>query len=163
MLPDVNSVNMTGPMRRAWALLALLYTKIKCMYIWDKRSSRRSRTGSGLYFKWSAGSGSGRNLLSHKIWSSKLFSTLIIIRNVSWVKIVDSENWSNDEENYTLHHRNNITFYNILKLKTFFKFVNLFHNIAVFFYFNQIHFAFMSRRYLFQNHELMFPNFWQVL
>ncbi len=28
----------------------------------------------------------------------------------------DTENWSNDEENSVLHHRNNITFYNILQL-----------------------------------------------
>ncbi len=44
----------------------------------------------------------------------------------------DTENWSNDEENSALHHRNNITFYNILKLKTFKKiFLIIFHNIAV--------------------------------
>ncbi len=47
----------------------------------------------------------------------------------------DTENWSNDDENSALHHRDNITFYNILKLKTFFlKFVIIFHNIAVFFF-----------------------------
>ncbi len=65
----------------------------------------------------------------------------------------DTENWSNDEDNSALHHRNNITFYNILKLKTFFKFVKIFHNIAFFFffYFNQINSA-LSRKYLFQNH-----------
>ncbi len=66
----------------------------------------------------------------------------------------DTENWSNDEENPVLHYRNNITFYNILKLKTFFKFV-IFHNTAVLFflhYFNQINSALMSKRYLFQNH-----------
>ncbi len=58
----------------------------------------------------------------------------------------NTENWSN-EENSALHHRNNITFYNILKLKTFFKFVIIFHNIAVFccFYFNQINSALMSK------------------
>ncbi len=44
----------------------------------------------------------------------------------------DTENWSNDEENSALHHRNNITFYNVFKLKTFFKLI-IFHNIAVFF------------------------------
>ncbi len=43
-----------------------------------------------------------------------------------------TENKSNDEENSTLHHRNNITFYNILQWNTFFKCVILFHNIAVF-------------------------------
>ncbi len=67
----------------------------------------------------------------------------------------DTENWSNDEENSALHHRNNITFYNVLKLKTFFFNLIIFHNIAVlflFFYFNQINSAMMSRRYLFQNH-----------
>ncbi len=31
----------------------------------------------------------------------------------------DTENWSNDEENSALHHRNNITFYNI-KIENFF-------------------------------------------
>ncbi len=47
----------------------------------------------------------------------------------------DTENWSNDEENSVLHHRNNIAFYNVLKLKTFFNlFVIIFHNIAVFFF-----------------------------
>ncbi len=46
----------------------------------------------------------------------------------------DTENWSNDEENSALHHRNNIKFYNVLKLKTFFKFVIIFHNIAVLFF-----------------------------
>ncbi len=67
----------------------------------------------------------------------------------------DTENWSNDEENSALHHRNNITFYNVLKLKTFFFYLIIFHNIAVlfiYFYFNQINSALMSRRYLFQNH-----------
>ncbi len=44
----------------------------------------------------------------------------------------DTENWSNYEENSALHHRNNITFYNILKLKTFFYLI-IFHNIAVLF------------------------------
>ncbi len=66
----------------------------------------------------------------------------------------DTENCSNDEENSALHHRNNITFYNVLKLKTFFNLI-IFHNIAVlfiYFYFNQINSALMSRRYLFQNH-----------
>ncbi len=62
----------------------------------------------------------------------------------------DTENWSNNEDNSALHHRNNITFYNILKLKTFFNLI-IFHNIAVFF-FSQINSALMSRRYLFQNH-----------
>ncbi len=42
----------------------------------------------------------------------------------------DTENWSN-EENSALHHRNNITFYNILKLNFFFNLI-IFHNIAVF-------------------------------
>ncbi len=46
----------------------------------------------------------------------------------------DTENWSNDEENSALHHRNNIIFYNVLKLKTFFNLI-IFHNIAVFIYF----------------------------
>ncbi len=66
----------------------------------------------------------------------------------------DTENRSNDEENSALHHSNNITFYNVLKLETFLNlFVIIFHNIAVFFiYFNQINSALMSRRYLFQNH-----------
>ncbi len=65
----------------------------------------------------------------------------------------DTENWSNDEENSALHHRNNITFYNVLKLKTFFNLI-IFHDIAVFFFFffSQINSALMSRRYLFQNH-----------
>ncbi len=63
----------------------------------------------------------------------------------------DTENWSN-EENSALHHRNNITFYNVLKLKTFFNLI-IFHNIAFFFFFfSQINSALMSRRYLFQNH-----------
>ncbi len=43
----------------------------------------------------------------------------------------DTENWSNDEENSALHCRNNITFYNVFKLKTFFNLI-IFHNIAVF-------------------------------
>ncbi len=76
-----------------------------------------------------------------KYEAAKLFLTLII-RNVSWVKQIvmisirscDTENWSN-EDNSALHHRNNITFYNILKLKTFFLFVIILHNIAVFFNF----------------------------
>ncbi len=46
----------------------------------------------------------------------------------------DTENWSNDEENSALHHRNNITFHNVLKLKTFFNLI-IFHDIAVFFFF----------------------------
>ncbi len=41
----------------------------------------------------------------------------------------DTENWSNDEENSALQHRNNITFYNILNLKTFFIIIIIFHNI----------------------------------
>ncbi len=36
------------------------------------------------------------------------------------IRSCDTENWSNDEENSALHHRNNITFYNILQFKTFF-------------------------------------------
>ncbi len=64
----------------------------------------------------------------------------------------DTENWNN-EENSALHHRNNITFYNVFKLKTFFNLI-IFHNIAVLFFifFCQINSALMSRRYLFQNH-----------
>ncbi len=44
----------------------------------------------------------------------------------------DTKNWSN-EENSALHHRNNVTFYNILKCKTFFLFVIISHNIDVFY------------------------------
>ncbi len=60
----------------------------------------------------------------------------------------DTENWSNEEENSALHHRNNITFYNILNLKTFFIISN---NISQYFFFyficDQIYSALMSRRY----------------
>ncbi len=65
----------------------------------------------------------------------------------------DTENWSNDEENSALHHRNNITFYNILKLKTFL-ICNYISQYCFFFFFNQINSALMSRRYLFQNHNV---------
>ncbi len=57
----------------------------------------------------------------------------------------DTENWSNDEENSALHHRNNITFYNILILIFFvFIIISLFHFCL--FYFDQINSALMSRR-----------------
>ncbi len=59
-----------------------------------------------------------------------LFTTKYIL--VIPLKITFTENCSNDEENSALHHRNNITFYNILKLKTFFIYLIIFHNIAVF-------------------------------
>ncbi len=57
----------------------------------------------------------------------------------------DIENWSNDEENSALHHRNNITFYNI-KIKNVLLLFVIFHYIAFFFTS-----ALISRR-LFQNH-----------
>ncbi len=58
--------------------------------------------------------------------------------NVNISNDFGTENKSNDEENSTLHHRNNITFYNILQWNTFFKCVILFHNIAVFCFFTLI-------------------------
>ncbi len=48
------------------------------------------------------------------------------------IRSCDTENWSYGE-NSALHHRNNFTFDHIFKLKTFFLFVIIFHNIAVFF------------------------------
>ncbi len=51
---------------------------------------------------------------------TQLFSSLIIIRNVSWaanqhIRMVsegscDTEDWSNDAENSALHHRNKLHF-----------------------------------------------------
>ncbi len=49
------------------------------------------------------------------------------------IRSCDTENWSNDEENSALHHRNNITFHNILKLKTFFLNFELYFTILLFF------------------------------
>ncbi len=53
---------------------------------------------------------------TQKYDTAKLFSTLIIIRNVSWTAnqhirmtsdgSCDTEDWSNDAENSALHHRN---------------------------------------------------------
>ncbi len=57
--------------------------------------------------------------------AAQLFSTLIIIRNVSWaanqhIRMIsegscDTEDWSNDAENSAAHHRNTFQFYNIFK------------------------------------------------
>ncbi len=81
----------------------------------------------------------------------------------------NTENWSNDEENSALHHRNNITFYNILKLKTFFYLFNYISQYCCFFL------VFLPNKFsldeqkifisesLSDNVNVMFPNFWQVL
>ncbi len=58
---------------------------------------------------------------STQIWSKlKLFSTFILIRNVSWAAnqhlgvisegSCDTEDWSNDAENSALQHRNKLHF-----------------------------------------------------
>ncbi len=58
----------------------------------------------------------------HKIWRSKIVFNIdnnqkCFLSQINW-DYFDTENWSN-EENYTLHHMNNIIFYNIFKFKTF--------------------------------------------
>ncbi len=70
----------------------------------------------------------------------------------------DIENWSNDEENSVLHHRNNITFYNI-KIKNVLLLFVIFHYIAFFFYFSLDKQKIISKSLII----VMFPNFWQVL
>ncbi len=55
-----------------------------------------------------------------KYEAAKLFSTLIIIINVSWAanqhirmiseRSCDTEDWSNDAENSALHHSNKLHF-----------------------------------------------------
>ncbi len=55
-----------------------------------------------------------------KYEAAELFSTLIIIRNISWavnqyIRIIsegscDTEDWSNDAENTAVHHKNKLRF-----------------------------------------------------
>ncbi len=55
-------------------------------------------------------------MFQQKYWAAHLFSTLIIIRHVSWaanqhIRMIseescDTEDWSNDAENTAAHHRN---------------------------------------------------------
>ncbi len=68
-----------------------------------------------------------------------MFSTLIIIRNVSWAAYYydfwrsrDTEDWSIDDENTAAHHRNklNTTIYSYRKL--LFEIVIIFHNFTDF-------------------------------
>ncbi len=69
---------------------------------------------------------------------TELFSTLIIIRNVSWavnqhIRMIsegsyDTEDWSND----ALHHRNKLHFKIYSNGKQLFELVIIFQNIAVF-------------------------------
>ncbi len=70
------------------------------------------------------------------------FSTLIIIRKISWAAnqhisevSCDTEDWSNDAENTALHHRKN----GILKYineNSYFKILIIFHNVTVLLYFD---------------------------
>ncbi len=71
-----------------------------------------------------------------KYEAAHLFSTLIIIRNVSWVALehirmisegsCDTEDWSNDAENSAAHHRNKLHFTIYSNRK------KIFHNFTVF-------------------------------
>ncbi len=70
-----------------------------------------------------------------------------------------SENWNN---NSALHYRNNIAFYNILKLETFFLFVLIFHNIAVFLPKSNKFSLDEQKIFISESLIVMFPNFWQV-
>ncbi len=72
---------------------------------------------------------------------NKMFSTLIMTRNVSWeanrhIMIFegscDTEAWSNDAENSTLHHRNKLHFTIYSQRKQLFLIIIIFHNITIF-------------------------------
>ncbi len=67
-----------------------------------------------------------------------VFSTLIIIRNVSWAyyydfwRSCDNEDWSNDAENTALITGINYIFTLIHKENGYFKFAIISHNIYIF-------------------------------
>ncbi len=74
--------------------------------------------------------------------ATQLFSTLIIIRNVSWaanqqIRMIseescDTEDWSNDAENSALHHRNKLHSKMYSNRKHTFWIAIMFYNITVF-------------------------------
>ncbi len=82
-----------------------------------------------------------------KYCAAQLFSTLIIIRNVSayyydfW-RSCDTEDCSNDAENTAAHHRNKLQFNTYSHRKQLFYITKLFHN----FYCNQINAVLLNRR-----------------
>ncbi len=77
--------------------------------------------------------------------AGQLFSTLIIFRNVSWaanqlIRMIsegtcDTEDWSNDAENSTLHHRNKLHFTKYSHRKQLLKII--ISNILLYFWTNK--------------------------
>ncbi len=89
---------------------------------------------------------------------AQLYSTLIIIRNVSWAANQNvsegshnTKDWSNDAVNSALHHMNQLHFKVYTSRRPLFYIWMIFHNITVLPYFYQINVALVSLRH--EKHE----------